>query len=69
MEKKWESTSLAYTMMGDSYPEGKKIRKFSNAAESPTEEQLGRFGDAIAKLGLGDTAMMVELTTKKRMAL
>lgn len=55
--------------MGDSYPEGKKIRKFSNAAESPTEEQLGRFGDALAKLGLGDTAMMVELTTKKRMAL
>ncbi|WP_125607400.1 DUF1659 domain-containing protein [Lapidilactobacillus bayanensis] len=65
MDSVWESTKLGVVLAGDHYEDGMKQRNFNTVVENPTAEQLQKFSNAIAKLGVADTALGAQLITTK----
>ena len=65
MELEWSATALAFNFIGDKLPEDGKIRRFTKVVAQPSVEQLNAFGHAIAALGVNETVVDAEVTTKQ----
>ncbi|MFD1671045.1 hypothetical protein ACFQ5M_02920 [Agrilactobacillus yilanensis] len=64
MALNWNGTTLNYTLAGDHYPHGKKMRQFKNVVKNPDEAKVSALGATLASFGEADELVDSEIVTR-----
>lgn len=64
MALNWNGTTLNYTLAGDHYENGKKVRQFKNVVKNPDEAKVVALGKVLEGLGQDDKLLDSEVITR-----